>query len=156
MDSMTDLQARFSKMDTLFLKYLLPDQADAVVEALVVAALGDGVIDPVELSQLEEQFQLLWPDPSSAARRAQAVSRAMTVVKAALEDPDQAITLVESIAERLSGTALRESVYGLCCAVAWGDGAVQSGERNVLGGLRCVLGISEERSVELLAAARNG
>jgi len=135
---------------------LLTDEAcEAAVEALAATACSDGALSEQEVLQLDRELVALpWTWRKESSERAALVRKARERVCAALQDPDAALALLESIGARLPDAAVREAVYRMCLAIELADREIAPGERSLVGGLRLTFGIEETRAEALAAQVR--
>jgi uncharacterized tellurite resistance protein B-like protein len=124
------------------LEKLSQDQKAAIIDAMVVAVLADGVATPVETARFDAELaEVPWElDKNTVV----ALVRAAREKVGNLKSGEEGIALVKDVAERLPTDDLREKVLRMMVSVMMSDGQAAPQEKIIGGVFGAVFKLSPE------------
>ena len=128
------------------------DEKAAIIDALVVAVLADGVASPVEVARFDaEVAEVPWElDQHTVVGLIRSARERVGALKG-----DEGIALVKSIAEKLPSEEIREKVLRMMISVMLADGRPAKQEQQVGGVFAAAFQLSPESLRRIGADARN-
>jgi hypothetical protein len=132
---------------------LTPEQQDAILEALVIAAVADGKVARDDVARFDNQLGTVpWVQPQEEILKKAQAARARV---AALANDDEKVAVLKSIAARVPQGPVAEKTLGMMALIMTADGPVSSAEQFTLSAFALAFGIDKER-LGVLASASHG
>ena len=129
---------------------LTPEQQDAILEALVIAAVADGKVARDDVARFDSQLGTVpWVQSEEEILKKAQAARARI---AALANDDEKLAMLKSIAARLPQGPIAEKTLGMMALIMTADGPVSDAEQLTLSAFALAFGITRERLAALAGA----